>query len=211
MQTARERVSQYIKSQGLKMPDVVKEISVSEKFFYSKGAIGSEALIKIGEKYINLNLHWVITGIGEMLLTEKDNQELESEKNISQDFTPHTMEAFAKLVDFNKELLDHNKLLVVGQNKLIDQAGELVSSNTKLVDNTVNLTNWVTNAPSLNAQEISLPIHQAMSRMIEAFAVKFGGEKANHLYADIHKKVFDTPENREAAGKTHTADSVSTG
>lgn len=211
MTNIKERALQIAKNQHIAYEKFSENIGMTYGSFKGeakKTPLNSDAIEKILTIYNNINPEWLILGIGNMIkvniLPSTENKKLEDEKVIINSDTPHTIEAFTKLVDFSKELLDNNKLLAVGQNKLIDQAGELVASNTKLV-------NLATNAPNLNAQEISLPIHQAMSRMIEAFAVKFGGEKANRLYADIHKKVFDTPANRKAAGKTHTADNLNMG
>lgn len=208
MTNIKERALQIAKNQHVAYEKFSENIGMTYGSFKGeakKTPLNSDAIEKILTIYKDINPEWLILGIGDMIkgniLPIFEDEKIKEEKAIENSNPPQTMEAFTKLVDFSKELLDNNKLLAIGQNKLIDQAGELVASNTKLV-------NLATNNPNSISQEISGPVHQAMNRMIEAFSVKFGGEKANHLYADIHKTVFDTPENRHAADKTHTADSL---
>lgn len=72
MSDTKKRLMQFFKNQGFKLNAVVKNISVSEKYFSSKSAVNSDVLEKIAANYPNLNLDWAVSGRGEMLYREPE-------------------------------------------------------------------------------------------------------------------------------------------
>lgn len=80
-----DRLYRFIQSKNLQPGTFEKECNISNgylgKQFRGKGAIGSDILERIHHKYPELDLMWLITGKGNMLIapgsyTSKENTEL---------------------------------------------------------------------------------------------------------------------------------------
>ncbi len=68
MDNLKDRLLQVFDNQKIKIGDVVKKISVSQKYFNTKSSVGGDILEKIAENYPEINMDWVVTGRGEMLI-----------------------------------------------------------------------------------------------------------------------------------------------
>lgn len=71
--TAKDRLRQFIENQKLTINQFCKKNSLSNSFFNNKSSIGSDKLLIIFRNYPDLNMDWVITGRGEMLLSKTEN------------------------------------------------------------------------------------------------------------------------------------------
>lgn len=73
---AKKRLVEFSSSKGLKPYKLCQKISIAENTFANKSEISVENLVKVFTHYPELNFDWVITGRGEMLMsnTEKDCQ-----------------------------------------------------------------------------------------------------------------------------------------
>jgi hypothetical protein len=74
--TAKDRVLQFIDLQGLSNRKFSEKILVSPLYFSKKGAMGSDILEKIAATFPDLNMDWILTGRGEMLLSNGDSTSL---------------------------------------------------------------------------------------------------------------------------------------
>ncbi len=71
--SVKERLKNFIKSQGMTISGFEKAIGVSNGYVnsISKG-IGGEVLLSILEKTPNLDIEWLLTGKGSMLRTQEN-------------------------------------------------------------------------------------------------------------------------------------------
>jgi len=69
--TAKKRLIQFIDKQGFTNRKFALEIGISHNYFTKEGAIGSDILSKIVDKYPELNSDWIITGRGSMLMAKE--------------------------------------------------------------------------------------------------------------------------------------------
>lgn len=60
--SSRERLSDYLITNGLSKASFYKKTGISNGYLDKKGAIGSKLLRKISGFYPEIDLHWVITG-----------------------------------------------------------------------------------------------------------------------------------------------------
>ncbi len=68
MTTIKDRLTQFIDFKGISKRDFSKKISPSATYFSSTKTFGSDKLEKIANEYPGLNMHWVVTGVGNMFL-----------------------------------------------------------------------------------------------------------------------------------------------
>ncbi|MES2773409.1 MAG: helix-turn-helix transcriptional regulator [Bacteroidota bacterium] len=64
----KSRLKEFLKNQGISGRTFSEKIGASENYFNNSKTLGSEYLEKIHEVYPVLNMDWVITGRGEMLV-----------------------------------------------------------------------------------------------------------------------------------------------
>lgn len=67
-ETAKERLVQFIENEGITINQFCIKNNFSNSFFNNKSAIGSDKLLNIFRNYPALNMDWVITGRGEMIV-----------------------------------------------------------------------------------------------------------------------------------------------
>lgn len=69
-----ERISMYLKFKNITPHSFEKKIHLSNGYFSkqlrNQGSVGSDILIKINEAYIDLDILWILTGRGQMILDE---------------------------------------------------------------------------------------------------------------------------------------------
>ena len=63
---AKERILQFIETQGISVRKFCEINKLSHSIFTQKGGINSDKLAKIFDNYSILNMDWVITGRGKM-------------------------------------------------------------------------------------------------------------------------------------------------
>lgn len=71
---AKKRIVEFSNSKGLKPYRFCQKISIAENTFANKSEISVENLVKVFTNYPELNFDWVITGRGEMLLSENSKK-----------------------------------------------------------------------------------------------------------------------------------------
>lgn len=71
-----ERIAMYLQFKSIKPHAFERKIELSNGYFAkqlkNKGSVGSDILIKIHEHYSELNILWVLTGEGVMILEEDE-------------------------------------------------------------------------------------------------------------------------------------------
>lgn len=106
----KERILYFVENQDIKKYEFFQKIGMSHANFSSKALstpINSNAILNILNLFPNLNLHWLITGEGKMILGEED---ITSEEKV-------------------KELEETNSLLkdsIATKNKLIEALEERI-------------------------------------------------------------------------------------
>lgn len=78
-----QRLKQFIKYKGLKQSEFSERMGFSttilSRYVNDKHIPGPETLIDISLKFEEINLHWLLTGQGEMLLSNKEEKASNSE------------------------------------------------------------------------------------------------------------------------------------
>lgn len=74
-----ERIAMYLQFRGISPHSFEKKILLSNGY-YSKqlrnlGSVGSDILIKINSAYAELNISWVLTGEGSMIMLDEKEQD----------------------------------------------------------------------------------------------------------------------------------------
>ncbi len=119
----RKRILQYLDLKGISKYKFYKDNDVSNGFLDKEGSIRSDICEKISYQYEDINLTWLITGKGEMLL---ENQQSPTDTNsvISTD---------AKFEDLLVDLLSSPKAKKV-INHLITERLNPVIDNLEAID-----------------------------------------------------------------------------
>ncbi|TWI80556.1 hypothetical protein IQ13_3234 [Lacibacter cauensis] len=68
MNSTRDRILQFIDFKKISNRKFAEKISVSHVYFSKTGAMGSDVLEKISSNYPELNMDWIISGRGEMIV-----------------------------------------------------------------------------------------------------------------------------------------------
>jgi hypothetical protein len=108
--SVKERIKHFIKTKNITISEFEKSIDSSNGYINSiSKSIGLDKIEKILEKYTNLNIEWVLTGIGDMLkgnnIVSEDSPECykksEREKNLE-----YTIEVQKELISILKKKVD---------------------------------------------------------------------------------------------------------
>ena len=108
METVKDRIIQFIGTQGISNRKFCIEISVSHTYFSVKGAVSSDILVKILTMYPNINADWLVTGRGKMLLNnepEKVENVLNEEREI---YGIDYKQKYFSCIERSNELLEEN-------------------------------------------------------------------------------------------------------
>ena len=63
----KERIKQYLELKGISKYQFYKEMGFANGFLDKDGSIGSDKCEKIIYHYKDLNIEWLITGVGNMI------------------------------------------------------------------------------------------------------------------------------------------------
>lgn len=74
MSFIKQRLVEYAAFKGLSAYNFGTKNNLSNSFFSNQSQVGSDALLKIFRNYPELNFDWVITGRGEMLMSENSKK-----------------------------------------------------------------------------------------------------------------------------------------
>lgn len=102
----RTRILQYLENKEISKYKFYKEVGLSNGFLDKEGSIRSDICEKISYQYDDINLIWLLTGDGEMLLSNNNQPttnkifKLRTDKDIEQQHIPlYSLEATAGLVE----------------------------------------------------------------------------------------------------------------
>lgn len=77
---AIERIALYLKAMAISPHSFEKQINLSNGYYAKQlnhsGSIGSDILVRIHEQYPSLNILWVLTGEGEMILRKEKSSSI---------------------------------------------------------------------------------------------------------------------------------------
>ncbi len=79
MTNVKERLLQYIKSQGINKEDFFEIVGLSYSNFkgiQKNSGLNSDSIVKILSIYSNINLYWLILGDGDMLVKNDQQNEI---------------------------------------------------------------------------------------------------------------------------------------
>ena len=109
----KERILQFIEYKRLSKNKFYKETGLSNGILDKQGGISSDSLEKIYYVYPEINLHWLLTGRGEMLRKEGLVQQAQGNvsSTITQHQTIHAPEEYQELKEENKRLAQENSQL----------------------------------------------------------------------------------------------------
>lgn len=121
----KERLLQFIDNQNVSVRNFCKEISVSSSYFTKNGAVSSDVLEKIVHRYPTINLEWIVTGRGKMLLTQSvenmvhEPAAVDGSKAATVSHENLTMAALVNLTQAHKELSIAHKELAESNHSLV--------------------------------------------------------------------------------------------
>ncbi len=102
MQTEGERLRYYIESKEVNLRQFCIENDILytslHPILMNSRSLGMNILKKIMQVYPNLNINWVLTGMGEIEITEDKNHVLQDPRSVYQNLDPG-YEAFLKYFD----------------------------------------------------------------------------------------------------------------
>lgn len=121
MQTEGERLRYYIENKEVNLRQFCIENDILytslHPILMNSRSLGMNILKKIMQAYPNLNINWVLTGMGDMEITEDKNHVLRDPGSIYQNLDPG-FEAFLKY--FDKEATT-DKIIALIEKKLEDK------------------------------------------------------------------------------------------
>lgn len=82
--SVKERLVRFIKQKGLTVREFERSIGVSNGYVSKiTGTIGADKLHRMGVEYPELNVDWLMLGVGDMLKDQKAGQQTETPEAIS--------------------------------------------------------------------------------------------------------------------------------
>lgn len=120
------RLSEFAYGIGTNKRQFTKAIEVSESFLTSDGGITEEKILKIVSVFPQLNTHWLLTGVGEMLLPETEEKDNLSENKPN----------LSKLKKGEERLVSNYdiKLLLTKQQKEMSELSDIVKSLSGIIE-----------------------------------------------------------------------------
>lgn len=103
------------------------------KQFKGKGTIGSAIIAKIHKAYSELNLEWILTGTGEMLVTGDMEDDLVTDQSKIGARTSNN----SFVIDLLTQKIEILESLLSDKNKIIALLEEKLDTKTKLISNSV--------------------------------------------------------------------------
>ena len=82
-----DRIKKIIEYKGISERKFCTEIGVSNGFLNKVSDVGSSKLMKILNRYSEINPSWLLTGRGKMILDTMDNLEIDKESKSDKDYT----------------------------------------------------------------------------------------------------------------------------
>lgn len=152
---SKQRILQYLELNGIGKRDFSRDTGLSHTILNSGKNLGTDKLEKIISVYPELNLYWVVTGFGDLILTRKQQEilkienKLQSNSGLDKRFQLNLIKAISK-DDQSREILTlfvktiFNKELAVKTAELLldeDLAKDLIENLTKsLEDKKLNVS-----------------------------------------------------------------------
>jgi hypothetical protein len=127
-----ERIAMYLHYRSITPHAFEKKIVLSNGYFSkqlrNKGSVGSDILIKIHEKYIDLDIMWILTGEGQMI-KQSINPTEGGPKNPVEEFTYRYQSEVNKLKGLEDNLEQMN-VVVKDKEKIISLYEFMLNNNT---------------------------------------------------------------------------------
>lgn len=128
-----KRIKQYIDYKGLSVRAFEIQSTLKNGAIYrvikNDTSLNGESIAALGNEWADLNLNWLMNGVGDMLLdpliVKEPNQEYNKDTNLS-----HEIEWFKEAlkradsqIELQKEMIDTLKLIIEQQKKAAEKAG----------------------------------------------------------------------------------------
>lgn len=168
METVKDRLKHFIKTLGMSVNAFEKKWGTGQSYVnnISKG-IGNEHLTNLCNLYPELNLNWLFTGKGSMLLPESENlsenksnlakqkektPRLITHQNIQklltkqkEEFMSELSETFGKFTDTLNKQIETNNKQIEANNNLIERSFTLMMEQMKLMHSMIGRVEEKTN------------------------------------------------------------------
>lgn len=132
--TAKERILIYLDCKGYTQYEFSKKTGLSNGFLKSGSSISSDNLKLLSNNYKDLNILWVITGEGNMLINDSHETLTQSIKGNS------NMMAGGSNINVDKK----ESLLVEELKKQIDNKDNIINNLLKQQESLINQINFLT-------------------------------------------------------------------
>lgn len=110
-----ERIKQYIDLKGISVSAFERSIGMSNASFGKSlkngGAIGSDKLENILKTYPDISPSWLMTGVGEMLISKENINSSEQSQGNDERYVMHLMDKIASQAEEIGRLKERNKQL----------------------------------------------------------------------------------------------------
>lgn len=148
-----ERVQIFINHKGLKLKTFDSSINASNgyigKQIKNKASIGSDVIEKIIEVYTDINLIWLITGNGEMLLNKANELSVEEKAPVVVELQTEKCLEFQNRIKHLEELLSSRESELKMAHDFVLVLKEKIAS---LEEKTVSLEKTIETTESFNSQ-----------------------------------------------------------
>ncbi len=145
---SKQRILKYLQIKGIGKRDFARDTGLSHTILNSGNNLGTDKLEKIFSAYPDINLYWVITGTGDMILTESQSEVFKiessdlSETELDKYFQMNFIKAISKdeksreiLTLFIKTIFNQEYAIKIAE-QLMDEdlAKNLINSLTKSLE-----------------------------------------------------------------------------
>ncbi|MET0393060.1 MAG: hypothetical protein ABW019_07950 [Chitinophagaceae bacterium] len=124
-----DRLSKYLSSKGVTAYEFERSCNIANgylgKQLKGKGSVGSDILEKVSREYPDLNLVWLITGEGRMIVNRKKQKPAGEENDLEMQDHEAVYDARNKLIKVLKEQIEVLSSSVPGKKKRKTKGGSL--------------------------------------------------------------------------------------
>ena len=122
-----DRLLQYLSHKNLSPYNIEKNCGIANGYLSKqakgKGTIGSKIVEKITDRYKDLNITWLLTGNGQMLITQfyvqSDHVSTVAENEVVYETQQHTIKSLReKILILESALADKEKIIMLLENQL---------------------------------------------------------------------------------------------
>ncbi len=132
----KARIIEYLNLKGISKRQCYKDTGIANGTFDKNGGLGESGLEKFISTYKDVDLVWLITGEGEILINENQYQEPKQNLDMVEDYSHSAKmdELASRTMNMYHDLLKNYKNLADTHNEFIDKYNDLERKYRDLLD-----------------------------------------------------------------------------